>query len=268
MPGSAPTLDVLDVALAASLVLLAGALSVALRLGLVRSLFVSALRSAVQLTLIGLLLRWIFARTEVAFTGAAMLFMVAVASRAALKRAGWSLAGAAPGAFGTLALTAGTTALAASALLIQAQPWHRAQVMIPILGMLLGNALTGISLSLDSLLGAFAEEKDRIEAELALGAGRWEAARAPLRRAIRRGLTPIINAMTVAGLVSLPGMMTGQILAGAEPLDAVRYQLLILFLIAGVTAVGCVLLGAFAVTRLIDDDLRIRSDRIAARAGA
>ncbi|MEO0321936.1 MAG: iron export ABC transporter permease subunit FetB [Myxococcota bacterium] len=265
MPGSVPGLDALDVGLAATLVLLAGALSVAMGLGLFRSLLVAAARSAVQLTLIGLVLRWIFARTEIAFTGAAMLFMIAVASRASLKRAGWSLDGAAPGAFGTLAVTAGATAIAASALLIQADPWHRAQVMIPILGMLLGNALTGISLSLDSLLGAFAEEKERVEAELALGASRWEAARAPLRRAVRRGLTPIINAMTVAGLVSLPGMMTGQILAGAEPLDAVRYQLLILFLIAGVTAVGCVLLGAFAMTRLIDDELRIRSDRIRAR---
>ncbi|MEM1415456.1 MAG: ABC transporter permease [Myxococcota bacterium] len=262
---AAPPLSSLDLALAATLVLVAGALSLALRLGLVRSLAVAALRMATQLALIGFVLEWIFARTELVFTALAGLFMVGVASRAALKRAGWTLEGAAPGAFGTLALTAGSTAVLASAVIVGAEPWHRAQVLIPILGMLLGNGLTGMSLSLDSLLESFHEEKDRVEAELALGAGRWEAARAPLRRAIRRGLTPIINAMTVAGLVSLPGMMTGQILAGAPPLEAVRYQVLIFFLIAGVTAVGCVLLGAYAVTRLIDADLRIRSDRLAAR---
>ena len=82
--------------------------------------------------------------------------------------------------------------------------------------------------------------RDQVEAHLALGATRWEAARPLVQQAVRTGLIPTINAMMVVGIVSLPGMMTGQILAGADPVQAVKYQIVIMFLLASAAALGTV----------------------------
>ena len=194
-----------------------------------------------------------------------MLLMMLMATRAALARAGWKLDGAFFGVFFTLVCTAGVSASVASGVLVGVQPWYSPRYALPLLGMLLGNGLTGISLCLDSLLAAFAENAERIEMELALGASRSEAVRLPLSQAVRRGIVPIVNAMMVAGIVSLPGMMTGQILAGADPLDAVRYQLLILFLIAGATSMACLSTAWFASRRLVDESARLRTERLRAR---
>ena len=131
--------------------------------------------------------------------------------------------------------------------LVGVEPWWEPRYLIPLLGMVLGNGLTGISLCLDALLESLAERRDRVEMELAHGATRWEAARTPLRDAVRRGMIPIINAMMVVGLVSLPGMMTGQILAGADPLEAVEYQIVVMFMLAAATAVGALIFVRLAV---------------------
>ncbi len=83
-----------------------------------------------------------------------------------------------------------------------------------------------------------------------------------MQTAVRTGLTPIVNAMTVVGLVSLPGMMTGQLLAGAAPRDAVKYQIVIMFLIAGATALGTVSVVLLSVGRLFDADHRFKIEWI------
>ncbi len=261
-------LSTLDVAGAAILVLLAGVVSLVLKLKLERSLAVAVVRASVQLTLVGYALHWIFDNVRLAFTAIAMLVMTVAAARAAIARAGWRLDGSTSGAFMTLVVTTCTTALFASGVLVGADPWYHPRYALPLLGMLLGNGLTGISLCLDSLLGSFADERGRIDVELALGATRWEAARAPMQRAVRRGIIPIINAMTVAGIVSLPGMMTGQILAGTPPVEAVKYQLLIIFLIAASTSLACVGVVTASVRRLLDADHCFRASRLGRGDGA
>ncbi|MEC8799807.1 MAG: ABC transporter permease, partial [Planctomycetota bacterium] len=124
--------------------------------------------------------------------------------------------------------------------------WLTGQFIIPLLGMVLGNVLNGISVGLTTLTDSFATQKESIESQLALGATSYEAAKPMIQRALRSGMTPMINSMMVVGLVSLPGMMTGQLLSGVEPLEAVKYQIVIMFLIAAATAMGTggiVLLG-------------------------
>ena len=101
--------------------------------------------------------------------------------------------------------------------------------------MILGNAMTGVSLGLDTLTRSAARERVAIETRLALGHTRTEAFRTITRSTLRNAFIPIVNSMAAAGIVSLPGMMTGQILAGIDPVDAVKYQLMISFLIAGGT---------------------------------
>ncbi|MBX3249114.1 MAG: iron export ABC transporter permease subunit FetB [Myxococcales bacterium] len=259
-------LSLVDLAGAATLVLLAGVVSLLLRLGLGGQLVLGMVRATVQLFLLGFALRWIFAHVHWALTGGAALVMISLATRAALQRTSHALAGAFAGSFLTLVLTAGVFAILGSALFVGADPWYHPRYLLPLLGMLLGNGLTGISLCLDSLLVSFADDRERVELELALGATRWEASRDPLRRAVRRGIVPIVNAMMVAGVVSIPGMMTGQILSGTEPVEAVKYQLLILFLIAGATTLGSLGVAVFASMRALDEDHRLRPERLRRRA--
>jgi putative ABC transport system permease protein len=108
--------------------------------------------------------------------------------------------------------------------------------------------------------------RDRVEMALALGATRWEAARDPARQAARAGMIPTLNQMAVVGVVSLPGMMTGQVLAGQSPLQAVRYQIVIMFLIAAASALGTV--GAVWLTyrRLFSSDHMFLAARLVERA--
>jgi putative ABC transport system permease protein len=124
--------------------------------------------------------------------------------------------------------------------------------------MILGNTLNGLSLGLDRLGTELATRRDHVEALLALGATRWEAAREPIRAAVRTGMIPIINAMMVVGIVSLPGMMTGQLLAGVSPIQAVRYQIVILFLIASGTALGTVSVILLSYRRLFNEQHQFR----------
>ena len=128
--------------------------------------------------------------------------------------------------------------------------------------MLLGNTMNGIAISLDQLTRAAAQQRQVIEARLMLG-HEWGQAIEGLRRdALRSGLIPIINAMTTAGVVSLPGMMTGQILGGSPPLEAAKYQLMILFLIAAGTGLGAIAAVWMASRRLFDERQRLRLDRL------
>ena len=128
--------------------------------------------------------------------------------------------------------------------------------------MILGNTLNGISLGLDRLGEELAAKRDQVETLLALGATRWEAARGPIQQAVRTGMIPIINSMMVVGLVSLPGMMTGQILAGSPPLEAVKYQILIMFLITAGTGFGVTAALWLASSRLFDERHRLRLDNL------
>ena len=141
-------------------------------------------------------------------------------------------------------------------------PWYAPRYVLPILGMVLGNTLTGMCLVLDTMTETASRERGAIEARLALGAHRFEAMSNVLHVAMRTGMIPILNAMATTGIVALPGMMTGQILAGVDPVEAAKYQVLIMFLIAGATALGVVCAGVGAIVLLTDDHHRLRLDRI------
>jgi putative ABC transport system permease protein len=128
--------------------------------------------------------------------------------------------------------------------------------------MILGNSLTGIALGLDRFLDCLTTRSDEIELRLAFGATRSEALAAPLREAVRTGMVPIINSMAAAGIVSLPGMMTGQILAGAPPLQAVSYQIVVMFMIAAAVASGAMLVVLLAGRHFMGADAVLRLDRL------
>lgn len=258
-------LSAFQLAGAASFVLVNGAVSAWLGLGLGRKLLVASLRAVVQLSLLGWILVPVFrARAPLAIAAITML-MVVLAGFEAVRRAGGRYRLIHLDSFLTLLLSAGTTTVLATAVIIDVRPWYEPRYLIPLLGMVLGNGLTGIGLGLERFLAKIDEARARIELLLALGATRWEAVRDLVGEAVRAGLIPILNTMSVVGLVTIPGMMTGQILGGSDPQLAARYQMLVLFLIASATAAGTsgvVLLAAF---RLTDDQHRLRLDRLEQR---
>ncbi|WP_265936914.1 ABC transporter permease [Marinobacter sp. NP-4(2019)] len=141
-------------------------------------------------------------------------------------------------------------------------PWYAPQYAIPLLGMMLGNTMTGVALSLDRLTEAVWRQRAVIENRLMLGQT-WQEAVGGIRRdAMRSGMMPSINAMAAAGIVSLPGMMTGQILAGSPPAVAVKYQILVMLTITVGTGFGTLMAVAWGSRRLFDERERLRLDRL------
>jgi putative ABC transport system permease protein len=130
------------------------------------------------------------------------------------------------------------------------------------LGMLLGNTMNGIALSTDRLTQSLYDNREIIEQRLSLGEHYQNATRDIRKDSLRSGLMPIINAMSTAGLVNLPGMMTGQILGGVAPNEAVKYQILILLLIAASTVIGVILAVSIGTKQLFDERQRLRIDWI------
>lgn len=255
-------ISVTSLIIAAGLVLVSGSVSVGFRLGLERSLAVASVRTVVQLLLVGYVLRWVFGLQNAYVVLCIAGLMLLAASRAAVQRSSRTFRGANLSAFATLTVTGLLTTFTVTHLILGVEPWYLPQYVIPLLGMILGNGLTGISLCLDHALEGFANNRHLVEMELAHGATRWEAARDTISSAVRRGMIPIINSMTVVGIVSLPGMMTGQILAGTDPLLAVKYQIVVMFMVAASTSVGCMLLSLLIYRHLFNDRHQLLTERI------
>ena len=145
-------------------------------------------------------------------------------------------------------------------LIVGTEPWYAPQYAIPLLGMLLGNTMTGIALAMDRLTQSATQQRTVIEQRLLLGESAPSAFSDMRRESMRTGMVPIVNAMAAAGIVSLPGMMTGQILAGSPPLEAVKYQIMIMFLITAGTGFGVMLAIWITSRRLFDERDRLRLD--------
>jgi len=258
------SLSVTDVAVASLLILFNAVISWAFRLGLARGLAVSAVRMVVQLALVGVVLKLIFASGEPALTVLAGLVMVLAATYEVSSRQQFKLSGfATHGLSGSTLLLVGTfVTLFAVGGVIRPSPWFAPQYALPVLGMVLGNALTGVSLVLDTMSGTARRERPGIEARLALGATRFEALSGVMRQALKTAMVPILNAMAASGVVWLPGMMTGQIMAGADPLEASKYQIVIMALIAGGTSLAVLMTALGSVYLLTDERHRLRVDRL------
>ena len=253
-----------DLAVAASLIGLDAVLSVALRLNLHRQLLWASVRMVVQLVAVGYLLRLVFALHNPAATVVLVVAMAAIAAReiaARPERRFKGLAGLGLSA-GAVALTTVVTVGLALSTAIRPHPWYDARYAVSLAGIILGSVLNAGSLSLDTLLSAVARERPSIEAQLALGVSFREASAPLLRQAIRRGLLPIVNQMSAAGVITLPGIMTGQILAGLDPLEAVKYQILLMFLLAGASGLSAAAIAFAALRRLTDERQRLRLDRL------
>lgn len=253
-----------DLSIAALLVSALALLSIRIKLGLARQLVIAGVRTTLQLLLVGLVLKSLFAHAHIGWITCMAFFMLVVAGREVMSRQKRRFSGWWGFGMGTVSMFISSFSITILALtiIINVRPWYEPQYAVPLLGMLLGNTMSGIAIGLDRLTQTAYDQRTVIEARLMLGQEWGEAIGSIRRESIRSGMIPIINAMSAAGIISLPGMMTGQILGGNPPMEAVKYQILIMFLIAGGTGFGTVAAVSLGARRLFDERQRLRLDRL------
>jgi len=233
-------LSIADMILSLSLVAIAIGVSLLRGLGLVRTVLWGTFRTVVQLIAVGYLLHAIFTLDRPLPVVGLLCVMLAVA--------GWTATGNQPLpriplyplCVWSLALGAGAT-LAVVGFLVGPRPWYDPRYLVPLGGIILGNAMNAAALGLERLHRELDQGRGRAEAVLALGGSPGQAAREAERQAVRAALIPVLNSMMVVGLVQLPGVMTGQILSGVDPLTAVRYQALVMFMLLSGNALSTAL---------------------------
>jgi len=175
-------------------------------------------RMLMQLTLIGYVLIYIFETESGLIISGVLAVMLVAASWIALNTADTSRGSLFPASLVSVLIGGGTTLLLITQGVLQLEPWYQPSYMIPLAGMIFAASMTNISLALD-----------RLHAELRNGASFHNAR----DTAFRTSMIPVINSFLAVGLISLPGMMTGQILSGVSPLIAVRYQIMVMCMIFG-----------------------------------
>jgi putative ABC transport system permease protein len=230
-----------QLALCAVFIAIAGVSSVALRLQLERDLLWGTFRTVVQLTLVGYVLLYVFSFENLAPVLALYFFMVLNAAYNIHRRVKERSVRFLAPTFVSMVTSYFIITILVTGAIVQVKPWHKPQYFIPLGGMIIGNSMNAITIALDRLFGDLRKQRAQVELLLSLGASYQEATRSILRDAIRAGMLPSINALMTVGIVSLPGMMTGQILAGSPPGVATRYQIVVMLMIVGGTAIGSAL---------------------------
>lgn len=203
------------------------------QLGLEKELAVAVIRTLIQLTIAGYVLAYVFASQSLIFMGMMLALMIGVAAQNAAKR-GREISGALRMVLlGIVISEALTLTLLLLFKIIPGTP----QYVIPLSGMIIGNCMVASGVTLNRLSSEFALRSGEVELALSLGADPKRASLSVVKASVKAGMIPTIDSMKTVGLVQLPGMMTGQILAGADPIQAVRYQILVMFMLSGATAI-------------------------------
>jgi putative ABC transport system permease protein len=210
-------------------------------LRLSRDIGISILRMSIQLMLVGIYLKTLFNLNNPWLNGLWILVMLIVADLSILRRAGLKARYFALATFAAIATSILFSTAYLVILIIQPPHFYDARYIVPLAGMILGNCLQGNVIALERFYSALRKNENEYATFLMLGATRWEAVRPYFRDAVKAAINPTIASMATMGLVSLPGMMTGQILGGSEPWLAVKYQIAIMICIFTSTTVACII---------------------------
>lgn len=247
----------IDILIAACLMIITVLISSRMRLKLEKTLLIASVRTIVQLSLIGLVLAWVFAQNDLYFVLLILSFITLAAAWAARNRIKRPYVGVTRDVTIAIAISGWSIALIRLLFIFKTDPWYTPQYAIPILGLILGNTLTGISISSDHFINALHKQQQEVQLYLSMSATPWEAVRPMAQDALRVGMMPTINSMMVVGLVSLPGMMTGQILAGADPINAVKYQIVTMFLICAASSLGSIVALTLVFRRFFNQSAQL-----------
>lgn len=253
--------DVNAVGLATSLILVGIALAISMgqQLKLEKQLVWATVRAFVQLIVMGFVLAWLLQPDRtILYSWLWVAGMVVFAAWTVRNRAP-----EVPGLFPMAVIALGVASVATMGVLFGLGIFPmEARAIVPLGGMMIGNSLSGTVLAARRVTDELAEKRGEVEARLALGQSSRDAGRPYVRAAMRTALTPQIESTKAVGLVFLPGAMTGLILAGVDPVDAVMVQAAIMYLILGAVATTSVVVGLGSIRQLFTSDHRLaRLDR-------
>lgn len=248
MTGGVVEIGYVELACASLLMLVAAVVSLALELGQEKRILVATLRCFVQLLACGLLLEVLFDYQTWWLVLLVIAFMVVNATQIAASRVKSTKLRLWPSLFVTLLVSSVSVSFIVVEGVIHAQPWYNARELVPIVGMITGNAMSASAVAIDRLFSSLDARADEMFSLVALGATMREAALPSLREAIGAGMTPVLATMSAAGVVTIPGMMSGQILAGADPIAAAKYQIVVLLMLSAANTIAIVV-ACFSVYR-------------------
>ncbi len=243
--------------------IVAWGLLVVFRLGQTGPMIVATARLVGQMMLLAVVLGRIVAADSPALVLAVALLMLATAAHAVgarypHERDRWVLR---VEAFASMLLGSVMVLAVSVRLALDITPWYDPRTVLPMLGMILGNTVSAISLGAERFDSTLRLDRELVELRLSLGATARQAATPALRAAVAAGLAPILNNMSLAGIVAIPGMTTGQLLAGADVGQAIRYQILLYLAIAATVTFGLLTLLACRFRRAFTGDHQLRHDR-------
>lgn len=227
--------------LALGLMVAAIALSAWQQLGLEVSLAIATGRTVMQLLVVGFLLSIVFSLRNPWLVLAVIGVMLSIAAVVARNRISKKIPLMLPLVGGSILISTALTLVYVTAIVIRPETWYEPQYVIPLAGILLGNAMNGAAIAGERFASTLNASRLEVETHLSLGATPWQATVRYRREAIKAGLIPTLNAMMVVGVVTLPGIITGQLLSGVEPTNAAAYQMLIMFMLAFVTLLTAIL---------------------------
>ncbi|MCE1245931.1 MAG: iron export ABC transporter permease subunit FetB [Firmicutes bacterium] len=222
-----------------------------------KELMIATVRCFFQLMAVGYVLRAVFKSDKWYFVVILVVTMITVAGFDAARREKKT-----PGAFliAVVSITAGSIIVMGiiASLILKVDCWYNPQYIVPIMGMLIGNSMNGASILFNRLYSEIKSNRDKIEARLSLGATPKQALGESVAAAIKAAMIPVINNTMVVGIVSLPGMMTGQIIAGADPADSVRYQIVIMYMLPAAVSITTWISARMAGNRFFTEAMQLR----------
>ncbi|MEW6440965.1 MAG: iron export ABC transporter permease subunit FetB [bacterium] len=229
-------------------VLVAGLATLVLRLGLHRDLLWGTVRTFSQLFLLGLVLKYVFDLKAPFLVLAIFWLMVLFAVITIRGRVKEKSVRYFDSTFLSMLLSYTAITMLITAVIVQVEPWYEPRYFIPLGGMVIGNSMNAIAITLDRLFRDLKTGRNIVEMKLSVGGTYREATADTVKTAIRAGMIPSINSMMSVGIVFIPGMMTGQVLAGSDVFLAVKYQIMVMLMLVGSTSLGSVLV-VFLVLR-------------------
>ncbi len=222
-------------------IVVAGLTSLYHSLQLEKDLIIGTVRTFVQLFMLGYVLKFVFSINNAVLVLAVFGFMTFFAA--------WTIHGRVKEkeisffmpVFLSMVISFFTVSFVVTAVIVDVQPWWEPRYFIPMGGMVIGNSMNAIAIALERMLGEIRTKRNEIEMKLCMGADSTEASKDIVKNAMQAGMIPSINSMMAVGMVFIPGMMTGQILGGSDPITAIKYQIVVMVMITGATAIGTLL---------------------------
>lgn len=238
MSGNGYVIDNWGLLVALLMVAVAALVSELMCISIGKTLMWSAIRALVQLCVMGVIIGYVIRSNNPWLVFGVIAVMLVAAVQITLSRAKGIPKGLAGPVLLSLVITMLLMISLVTELVVRPHPWYAPQLVVPLTGMLLGNTVSALAVGLSRFYESMNERRDEVDTLLALGATPWEAARPSIVSSIRLGLLPTTASLASCGIVTIPGMMAGQVIAGGDPLNAAKYQFVVFAAIAALTLVA------------------------------